>query len=203
MDVRVGLQRKLSAEELMLLLEKTLESPLDCKEIQPVNPTGNQSWILIGRIGAEAETPILWPPDAKNWVIGKDPDAGKDWRLEKAGWQRVRWLDVHRLNGHEFEPTQGDSETQGGLAYCTPWSQSQTRLCNWTTAQQNFGLWAAYIPHPGGCKCLIADSRGMKSQIWSVWCVQRLSARFWATSPDNLWCYNKVPNLSESQLPDL
>ena len=87
MDVRVGLQRKLSAEELMLLvvLEKTLESPLDCKEIQPVHPKGNQSWIFIGRTDAEAEVPILRTPNVKNWLIGKDPDAGKDWRQEKKG----------------------------------------------------------------------------------------------------------------------
>ena len=67
------------------MLEKTLKSPLDCKEIQPVNPKGNQSWIFIGRIDAEAEAPILWPPDVKNWLTGKDPDAGKDWRQEKKG----------------------------------------------------------------------------------------------------------------------
>ena len=66
-----------------VVLEKTLESPLDCKEIQPVHPKGNQSWIFIGRTDAEAETPILWPPDAKNWLIGKDPDTGKDWRREE------------------------------------------------------------------------------------------------------------------------
>ena len=70
-----------------------LESPLNCKEIQPVNPKGNQSWIFIGRTDAEAETPILWPTDEKNWLIGKDPDAGKDWRQEEKGRQRVRWLD--------------------------------------------------------------------------------------------------------------
>ena len=83
MDVRVGLQRKLSAEEFMfwtVVLEKTLESPLDCEEIQPVHPKGNQSWVFIGRTDAKAETPILWPPDVKNWLTGKDPDAGKDWR---------------------------------------------------------------------------------------------------------------------------
>ena len=76
-----------------VLLEKTLESSLDCKEIQPFNPKGNQSWIFIGRTDAETEAPILWPPDAKNWLIGKDPHAGKDWRKEKRGWQRIRWLD--------------------------------------------------------------------------------------------------------------
>ena len=81
MDMRVGVHRKLSTEELMLLnclLEKTLESPLDCKEIQPVHPKGNQSWVFIGRTDVEAETPILWPPHAKNLLIGKDPDPGKD-----------------------------------------------------------------------------------------------------------------------------
>ena len=85
-------------------LEKTLESPLDCKEMQAVHPKGNQSWIFIGRTDAESETPILWPPDAKNWLIGKDPDAGKDWRREEKGMtedEMVGWH--HWLNGHEFE----------------------------------------------------------------------------------------------------
>ena len=76
-----------------VVLEKTLQSPLDSKEIQPVHPKGNQSWIFIGRTDAEAETPILWPPHSKNWLIWKDPDAGKDWRQEEMGQQRMRWLD--------------------------------------------------------------------------------------------------------------
>ena len=87
-----------------VVLEKTLENPLDCKEIKPVNPKGNQSWIFIGRTDAEAEAPILWPPDVKNCLIGKDPDAGKDWRQEEKGTtedETVWWH--HRLNGHEFE----------------------------------------------------------------------------------------------------
>ena len=86
------------------LLEKTVESHLDCKEIQPVHPKGNQSWIFIGRTDAEADTPILWPPDAKNWLMGKYPDAGKDWRWEEKGTaddEMIGWH--HRLNGHEFE----------------------------------------------------------------------------------------------------
>ena len=86
-----------------LVLEKTLESPLDCREIQPVNHKGNQSWIFIGRTDAEVETPILWPPDAKNWLIGKDPDAGKDWRWEEKGTtedEMAGWR--HLLDGHEF-----------------------------------------------------------------------------------------------------
>ena len=87
-----------------VVLEKTLESPLDWKEIQPVHPKGNQSWIFTGRTDAEAKTPILWPPDAKNWLIGKDPDAGKDWRQEEKGTtedEMVGWH--HWLDGHEFE----------------------------------------------------------------------------------------------------
>ena len=86
-----------------VVLEKTLESPLDCKGIQPVHPKGNQSWIFIGRTDAEAETPILWPPDAKNWLIWKDPDAGKDWSQEKrmTEVEMVGWH--HWLDGHEFE----------------------------------------------------------------------------------------------------
>ena len=76
-----------------VVLEKILESPLDCKEIKPVHPKGNQSWIFIGRTDAEAETPVLWPPDLKNWLIGKDPDAGKDWRREEKGTTKMRWLD--------------------------------------------------------------------------------------------------------------
>ena len=87
-----------------VVLEKTLESPLDCKEIQPVHPKGNQSWIFTGRTDAEAEIPILWPPHAKSWLIGKDPDAGKDWRREEKGMtedEMVRWH--YRLDGHEFE----------------------------------------------------------------------------------------------------
>ena len=100
-----------------VVLEKTLESPLGCKAIQPVNPEGNQSWIFIGRTDVEAETPILWPPDAKNWLIGKDPDAGKDWRQEKGMTEdeMVGWH--HRLNGHEFEQV-GDG--QGSLMCCSP-----------------------------------------------------------------------------------
>ena len=86
----------------MLQLEKTLESPLDCKEIQPVHPKGDQSWVFIGRTDAEAETPVLWPPDAKSWLIWKDPDARKDWGQEKRRTEdeMVGWH--HRLNGHEF-----------------------------------------------------------------------------------------------------
>ena len=101
-----------------VVLEKTLESPLDGKEIKPVNPEGNQSWIFIRRTEAEAETPILWPPDVKSQLIRKDSDAGKDWRQEDTGM--IGWH--HWLNGHEFEQALGDSDGQGSLVCCSPWS---------------------------------------------------------------------------------
>ena len=104
-----------------VVLEKTLESPLDCKKIKPVNPRGDQSWIYIGRTDAEAETPILWPPDAKNWLTGKDPDAGKDWRQKEKGMTEneiVGWH--HWLYGHKFEQAAGDGGGQGGLVCCSP-----------------------------------------------------------------------------------
>ena len=91
-----------------VVLEKTLESPLDCKEIQPVNPKGNQSWLFIVRTDAEAEAPILWPPDVKDWLLGKDPDAGKDWRQEEKGMtedEMFRWH--HWLDRHTFEQAPG------------------------------------------------------------------------------------------------
>ena len=105
-----------------VVLEKTLESPLDCKEMQPVHPKGNQSWIFIGRTDAKVEAPILCPPDAKNWLIGKDPDAVKDWRREEKGMtedEMVGWH--HRLIGYEFEQAPGVDDGQGSLACCSPW----------------------------------------------------------------------------------
>ena len=103
------------------MLEKILESPLDKEEIKLVNPKGNQPWIFIGRTDAEVEAPTLWSPDAKSQLIGKDPDAGKDWGQEKrvSEDEMVGWH--HRLNGHVFEPTPGDSEGQGSLACCSLW----------------------------------------------------------------------------------
>ena len=116
-------------------LEKILESPLDWKEIQPVHPKGNQSWVFIGRTDVKAETPVLWPPDAKSWVNWKDPDAGTDWGQEEKGMTKdelVGWH--HRLNGHEFGLTLGVGDGQGGLACCT-----QRVRHNWAT-ELNWGL---------------------------------------------------------------
>ena len=104
------------------VLEKTLESPLNLKEIQPVHPKGNQSWVFIGRTDAESETRVLWPPDVNSWLIWKDPHAGKDWRWEVKGTtedEMVGWR--HWLSGHEFEETLGAGDGEGGLACCSPW----------------------------------------------------------------------------------
>ena len=106
----------------IVVLEKTLESPLDCKEIKPIHRKGNQSWIFIGRTDAEAETPILWLPDPKNWLIWKDPDAGKDWRQEEKGMtedEMVGWH--HWLYGQKFKQALGVGDGQGSLSCCSPW----------------------------------------------------------------------------------
>ena len=115
-----------------VVLEKTLESPLDCEEIQPVNPKGNQSWLFIGRTDAEAETPILQPSDGKNLLIGKDSDAGKDWRQVKKGTtedEMVGWH--HQLDGHEFEQASGVGDGQGGLVCCSPRGRKESDTTDW------------------------------------------------------------------------
>ena len=115
-----------------VVLEKTLESPLDCEEIKPIHPKGKQSWIFIGSTDAEAETPILWSCDVKNWLIWKDPDAEKDWMWEEKGITKdemVGWH--HRLNGHEFEWTLGVDDGQGGLACYSPWDHKDSDTTEW------------------------------------------------------------------------
>ena len=113
-----------------VLLEKTLESPWDCKEIKPVNPKGNQPWIFIGRTVAEAEAPMLWPPDAKSQIIGKDPVVGKDWEQEEKGTTEDEMVGWHPwLYGHESEQTLGDdSEGQGSLACCRSWGCKESDM---------------------------------------------------------------------------
>ena len=118
-----------------VVLEKTLESPLDWKQIQPVHPKGNQPWIFIGRTDAEAETPIFWPPDAKNLLIGKDPDAEKDWRWEEKGTTEDEMVERHRwLDEHEFEQAPGVGDGQGSLVCCSTWGCKEsdtTEQLNW------------------------------------------------------------------------
>ena len=130
-----------------VVLEKTLESPLDYKEIQPVYPKGDQSWVFIGRTDVKAETPILWPPDAKSWVIGKDPDAGKDWGQEKKGTTEDEMVRLrHWLNGHGFGWTPGVGDGQGGLACCSAWvAKSRTRLSGWTNWKISLKPWKKYF----------------------------------------------------------
>ena len=155
-----------------VVLKKTLESPLDCKEIQPGHPKGDQSWVFIGRTDVEAETPILWPPHAKSWLIGKDPVAGKDWGQEKgttedemAGWHR-------RLNGHGFGWTRGVDDGQGGLACCDSWGcrvghDWATKL-NWTDVSiaPNLHYFKVNFQRPTNIfqKCVILNSKCNKME---------------------------------------
>ena len=126
-----------------VVLEKTLESPLDCKEIQPVHSKGDQSWVFIRRTDAKAETPVLWPSQVKSWLIGKDSDAGRDWGKEEKGMtedEMAGWN--HRLDGHEFEWTLGDGDGQGGLACCSSWGCKEsdtTERLKWTE------FWVRYL----------------------------------------------------------
>ena len=128
LTIRKAEHRRIDAFELWCW--RRLESPLNCKEIKPVHPKGNQPWIFIGRTDAEAETPILWPPDVKSWLIGKDPDAGKEWgekgrtEEEMAGWH-------HLLNGHEFEQAPGVGDGQGSLVCCSPWACKESYMTEW------------------------------------------------------------------------
>ena len=124
-----------------VVLKKTSENPLDCKEIQPVHPKGNQSWIFIERTDAEAEAPILWPPDVKKWLIRKDTAAGKDWRQEEKGTtedEMVGWH--HWLDGHEFEQVPGVGDRQRSLECCSSGGRKEpdtTEGLNWTEMRQN------------------------------------------------------------------
>ena len=129
------------------MLENTLEIPLECKEIKPVSPKGNQPWMFIWRTltssspDTEGELPILWPPDVKSWLIGKDTDAGKDWGQEKKGATEDKMVAWHHwLNGHESEKAQGAGDGQGGLACCSSWGRKEsdtTERLNWTELKAN------------------------------------------------------------------
>ena len=118
-----------------VVLEKTLESPLDCKEIQPVHAK-DRSWVFFGRIDAKAETPVLWPSHAKSWLIGKDSDAGRDWEQEEKGTTEDEMAGWHHwLNGHQFKQVLGIGGGQGSLAFCNPWDRKEsdtTERMNWT-----------------------------------------------------------------------
>jgi len=164
--------------------EDSFESPLDCKEIQPVHPKGDQSWVFIGRTDVEAETPILWPPDAKSWLISKDPDAGKDWGQEEKGMtedEMVGWH--HWLNGHGFGWTLGAGDGQGGLTCCDSWGCGEsdpTEQLNWTKLiNSNLGkllkLFKLHIPH------LKSKCNNSNFFLWLFW---ELSELMFCEMPD-------------------
>ena len=133
-----------------VVLEKTLESPLDCKEIQLVHSKGYQSWVLIGRTDAKAETPILWPPHAKSWLIWKDSDARRDWGQEEKGMTEDEMAGWHHwLNGRESEWTPGVGDGPGGLACCDSWGHKEsdmTERLNWTDTPFNLNYYRSHIP---------------------------------------------------------
>ena len=133
-----------------VVLEKTLESPLDGKEIQPIHPKGNQSWAFIGRTDAKAKTPILWLPDVKNWIIGKDPDAEKDWRCEEKGATEDEMVGCHhQFNGHEFGWTPRVGDEQGGPECSSPWGHKESDMTdrlNWTELKDCKEMKLIYSP---------------------------------------------------------
>ena len=157
---------------LTVVLEKTLESPLDCKEIQPVHSEGDQSWVFFGRKDAKAETPVLWPPHAKSWLIGKDSDAGRDWGQEEEGTtedEMAGWH--HRLDGHEFGWTPGVGDGQGGLVCCNSWGRKEsdtTERLNWTELNKNSSVTrvTGFMRGlaPGRCE---TPTRGKQIFIWT------------------------------------
>ena len=158
---------------------KTLESPLDCKEIKPVNPEGNQSWIFIGRTDARAEATILWPPDAKKWFIGKDPDVGKDWRQEEKGMTKdeMVWRH-HQLYGCEFEPALGVGDGQGILVSCSPWGRKEsdmTERLNWIESEQESRLSTGQEEQSSAESKVPTHCRCAPGFMWSVdmWCAMQ------------------------------
>ena len=165
-----------------MVLERTLESPLDCKEIQPVHPKGDHSWVFIGRTDTDAETPILWPPDVKSWLIGKDSDAGKDWRQEEKGTAEDEMAGWHQwLDGHGFEWTPGVGDGPGGLACCGSWGCKEldiTEWLNWTELKE-----------------ILTELSGEQLNNWveSMTKFLRVNSVWLATPAETYW--NMVPQL--------
>ena len=147
-----------------VVLEKTFESPLDCNKIKTVNPKGNQFWIYIGRADVESEASIIWPPDVKNWLIGKDPDAGEDWRQEEKAMtedEMVGWY--HPFGGHEFEEALAVGDGQGSLACCSAWGHKEsdmTEWLNWTEVEEI---------KKGLSEKVKLDLQPERSQIFQIW----------------------------------
>ena len=164
-----------------VVLKKTLESPLDCKEIKPVHPKGSQSWIFIGRIDAEAETPILWPPNVKIW-LRKDLDAGKDWRQEKNGMTKDEMIRQHHsLNGHGFDQALWVGGRQGSLVCCHPWGLKQldtTERLSWNKWTPIIGFMGKVFIHLKLHGCEKADLVPYTTQVSvCVWVMARITPR--------------------------
>ena len=170
-----------------VVLEKTLESPLDCKEVQPVHSKGDQSWVFIGRTNVEAETPMLWPPDAKSWLIWKDPDTWRDWGQEEKGMTEDKMVGWHHwLNGHGFGWTPGVGDRQGGLACCSSWGHKESDTTEWNELNwtKSFLLFLCFLPlewyhlHIWGCWYFSWKSwfQLMVHTAWHfVWCTLHIS----------------------------
>ena len=159
------------------VLEKTTESPLGCEETQPVHPKGDQSWVFIGRIDVEAEAPILWPPGAKNWLIWKDPDAGKDWGQEEKGTtedEMVGWH--HGLNGHGFVWIPGVGDGQGGLECCGSWGHDEsdtTEQLDWIEPPSKG--WYGFLVLTHGLHLCVTIARLQILQVPLLKCFEELS----------------------------
>ena len=178
---------------LIVALEKTLESSSDCKKIKPVNPKGSQSWIFIGRTDVEAEDPILWPPDAKNWLIWKDPDAGKDWRQEKGTIEdKVVWWH-HQLDQYEFEQVPVVGEGQRRLACCNPYGHRESDMTEWLS-------WI---------ECKVCPREFFMLAEWLLWRIHILmlegvfykyfsikKAEHWRIDAIELWCWKRLSKVS-------
>ena len=171
-----------------VVLEKTLESPLDCKEIHPVHSKGDQPWVFFGRNDAKAETLVLWPPHGKSWLIGKDPDAGRDWGQEEKGTtedEMAGWH--HQLNGHEFEWTPGDGDWQGGLACSDSWGCKESDTTEWLNWTDSFvkvrdSRVLEFFSLP--CYSLGISKPGLKRPFWNV----SGPSSFWiVTLPSSFW----------------
>ena len=157
-----------------VVLEKTLESPLDCKEIKPVSPQGNQAWIFIGRTDAEAQ--ILWPSGGKNWLIGKDPDARKDWRQEEKGMTEDELFGWHRwLDGHEFEPTLGVGDGQGSLVCCSPWGHKDSNMTEWLNWTDRYKDTVLFFKITWYCKSSIFRFKKHDTVLFSKRCFWKLT----------------------------
>ena len=161
-----------------MVLEKTLESPLDCKEMQPVHSEGDQPWVFFGRNDAKAETPVLWLPHAKSWLIGKDSDAGRDWEQEEKGTTEDEMTGWHHwLDGHESGWTPGVGAGQGGLACCDSWGCKEsdtTERLNWTKLDKNQTITADFRNHQKNIHDLVdwiltISVYSFEKNHWIIW----------------------------------